>query len=170
VAPYPASNEQAIAPPAEAEMAKLKAVVDACRNLRGEMNVSPGTRLPAYALGDAAFMREAAPLLRALAKLSEVRVFEDEAAWDSATKAAPVAVVGSSRICLHMEIDVPAERARLGKEAARVEGELANAQGKLANQAFVAKAPAAVIEQERNRIAHFTATLAHLKDQLARLG
>ena len=44
-------------------------MVDACRNLRGEMNVSPSTRLPAYVVGDAVFMREAAPVLQALAKL-----------------------------------------------------------------------------------------------------
>ncbi len=170
VAPYPAANEQAIAPQAEAGMARIKAVVDACRNLRGEMNVSPGTRLPAYVLGDAAFMREAAPLLQALAKLSEVKIFEDETSWAAAAKAAPVAVVGSARLCLYMEIDVAAERARLGKEAARLEGELAKAQGKLANEAFVAKAPAAVIEQERKRISQFSATLIQLKDQLRRLG
>ena len=104
-------------------MARLKAVVDACRNLRGEMNVSPGTRLPAYVLGDSrAFMRQAAPLLQALAKLSEVKVFEDEASWAAAAKAAPVAVVGPARLCLYMEIDIPAERARIGKEADRLRG------------------------------------------------
>ena len=169
LAPYPASNDTAIDPAAEATMARLKAVVDACRNLRGEMNVSPGTRLPAYVLGDSAFMREAAPLLQALAKLSEVKVFEDEASWSAAAKAAPVAVVGGARLCLFMEIDVAAERARLGKEAARLQGELAKAQGKLANEAFVAKAPPAVIEQERKRIAQFAATLGQLQDQLQRL-
>jgi valyl-tRNA synthetase len=99
-------------------MARLKAVVDSCRNLRGEMNVSPSTRLPLYAVGDAAFMREAAPVLQALAKLSEVKVFDDEAAWAAAAKAAPVAVVGDARLCLFMEIDVAAEKARIAKEIA----------------------------------------------------
>ena len=151
-------------------MARLKAIVDACRNLRGEMNVSPSTRLPAYVVGDAAFMREAAPVLQALAKLSEVNVFDDEAAWAAAAQAAPVAVVGDTRLCLYMEIDVAAEKARLAKEAKRLEGELAKANGKLANEAFVAKAPPAVIEQERKRIAEFSATLDKLREQLARLG
>jgi valyl-tRNA synthetase len=145
-------------------------MVDSCRQLRGEMNVSPGTRLPLYAVGDAAFLRDAAPVLQALAKLSEVQVFDDEASWAAAAKAAPVAVVGDARLCLFMEIDVAAEKARIAKEVARQEGELAKASGKLSNQAFVAKAPAAVIEQERKRIADFSATLAKLKDQLARLG
>ena len=170
IAPYPESNSAAIDPAAEAHVAKLKAVIDACRNLRGEMNVSPGTRLPAYVLGDAAFIREAAPVLQALAKLSEVKVFDDEASWAAAAKAAPVAVAGDARLCLYMEIDVAAEKARLSKEAARLEGEIAKATSKLSNEAFVAKAPPAVIEQERKRIADFTATLAKLRDQVTRLG
>jgi len=169
VAPYPATNSAAINPAAEAYVAKLKAVVDACRNLRGEMNVSPSTRLPAYVAGDAAFMRQAAPVLQALAKLSEVKVFDDDAAWAKAAQAAPVAMVGDAHLCLFMEIDIAAEKARLGKEAARLEGELAKANGKLSNQAFVAKAPPAVIEQERKRIADFTATLAKIQEQLKRL-
>jgi valyl-tRNA synthetase len=170
IAPYPAPDSAAIRPQAEAYVAQLKSVVDACRNLRGEMNVSPSTKLPAYVLGDAAFIRRTAPVLQALAKLSEVKVFEDEASWAAAAKAAPVAVVGEARLCLYMEIDVGAEKARLGKEAARLQGELAKANGKLSNEAFVAKAPAAVIEQERRRIAEFAATLAKLEQQLLRLG
>lgn len=170
VAPYPQANPANVSPEAEAWMDKLKAVVDACRTLRGEMNVSPGTRLPAYVLGDAAFMREAAPVLQALAKLSEVRIFDDEATWAAAAQAAPVAVAGEARLCLYMEIDVAAEKARLGKEATRLQTELAKATGKLANEAFVAKAPPAVIEQERKRIAEFTATLQKVQAQLQRLG
>jgi valyl-tRNA synthetase len=170
VAPYPMPDSSAIRADAEAHVAKLKSVVDACRNLRGEMNVSPSTKLPAYVLGDAAFIRRAAPVLQALAKLSEVKVFDDQAEWAAAAQAAPVAVAGDAHLCLYMEIDVAAEKARLGKEAARLQGELAKANGKLSNQAFVAKAPAAVIDQERKRIADFTATLGKIQEQLGRLG
>ena len=170
IARYPRAQPEKIDEAAIAYVDRLKALVDTCRQLRGELNVSPGTRLPLYAVGDAAFLGEVAPVLQALARLSEVTVFEDEAAWAAAAKAAPVAVAGEARLCLFMEVDVAAEQARLTKEAARVEGELAKAQGKLANQAFVAKAPAAVIEQERKRIAEFGATLERLREQLARLG
>ncbi|MDB5947208.1 MAG: valS [Ramlibacter sp.] len=170
IAPYPATNSAAIDPQAEAYVTRLKAVVDASRTLRGEMNVSPATRMPLYAVGDAVFMRQAAPVLQALAKLSEVKVFDDEAAWAAAAQAAPVAVVGGARLCLFMEIDVPAEKSRLGKEATRLDEQIGKATAKLSNAAFVAKAPPAVIEQERKRIAEFTATRDKLRDQLARLG
>jgi valyl-tRNA synthetase len=121
-------------------------------------------------LGDAEFIRGAAPVLQALAKLSEVRVFDDESLWAQAAKAAPVAMIGQARICLYMEIDVDAEKVRIRKEIARVTGDLARETAKLSNEAFVAKAPAVVIEQVRKRIADLTATLAKLEDQLKRLG
>jgi valyl-tRNA synthetase len=174
VAPYPVSEPSRIDEAAEAHVQQLKALVDACRNLRGEMNVSPAQRLPLYAVAGSAmgaeFLQGVAPVLQALAKLSEVKVFDTEAAWKGAAQAAPVAVVGENRLCLFMEIDVAAEKARLTKEVARLQGEIGKAQGKLGNEAFVAKAPPAVIDQERQRLADFTATLAKMQEQLQRLG
>ena len=170
VAPYPQAQPEAIDPAAESEMARFKALADACRALRGEMNVSPATRLPLYVLGDTAFVRGAAPALQALAKLSEVRLFDTEAQWAQAAGAAPVAVVGEARLALFMQIDTAAEKARLTKEAQRLDGELAKAQAKLNNQAFVAKAPPAVIEQEHKRLADFGAALEKIRAQIGRLG
>lgn len=170
VAAYPEAQPERIDEAAIAHVVKLKSMVDACRTLRGEMNVSPATRLPLYAVGDAAFLKEVAPVLQALAKLSEVKLFDSEAEWAKAAAAAPVAVVGDAHLCLHMEIDIAAEKARVAKEIARIEGEIARANGKLGNEAFVAKAPPAVIDQEKKRVADFTATLAKLGDQLKRLG
>jgi valyl-tRNA synthetase len=72
-------------------------------------------------------------------------------------------------MCLHMEIDVAAEKLRIGKEVTRLEGEIARVNGKLSNEAFVAKAPPAVIELERKRVADNAATLLKLQDQLTRL-
>ena len=115
-------------------------------------------------------MRANAPVLQALAKLSEVKVFDDEATWQTAAQAAPVAVVGETRLCLFMEVDVAAEKIRLGNEVARLQTEIAKANGKLGNEAFVAKAPPAVIAQERQRVADFEATLTKIQGQLQRLG
>lgn len=170
IARYPEAQPSKIDEAAIAHMQRVKGLVDACRTLRGEMNVSPSTRLPLYTVGDTDFMRGVAPVLQSLAKLSEVKVFDDEAAWAAAAQAAPVAVVGEARMCLHMEIDVEAEKARISKEIARLEGELAKANAKLGNEAFVAKAPPAVIDEAKKRIADFTATLGRLRDQLTRLG
>ena len=169
IAAYPVSQPERIDEPAEAHVVKLKTLVDACRNLRGEMNVSPATKLPLYVLGDSEFMKAAGPVLQALAKLNEVRVFDSEADWTKAAAAAPVAVVGEARLCLFMEVDVAAEKIRLGKEVTRLESEIGKANGKLSNEAFVAKAPPAVIDQERKRVADFEANLSKMKSQLLQL-
>jgi valyl-tRNA synthetase len=170
IARYPEAQPSKIDEAAIAHMQRIKGLVDACRTLRGEMNVSPSTRLPLYTVGDSDFMRGVAPVLQALAKLSEVKVFDEEAAWATAAQAAPVVVVGEARMCLHMEIDVAAEKARLSKEIARIDGEITKANAKLGNEAFVAKAPPAVIDQEKKRVADFGTTLGRLRDQLTRLG
>ena len=174
IAAYPVSQPERIDEAAEAYVARLKSLVDACRNLRGEMNVSPANRMPLFALAgnadELAFMQTAAPVLQALAKLSEVKVFDDEAAWSAAAQAAPVAVVGELRVCLFIEVDVAAEKIRLGKEVDRLQNEITKAGAKLGNEAFVAKAPPAVIEEAKKRVADFTATLAKVQEQLVKLG
>jgi valyl-tRNA synthetase len=169
IAAYPVSQPDRIDEAAEAHVVKLKTLVDACRNLRGEMNVSPATRMPMYVLGDTAFMQSVAPVLQSLAKLSEVKVFEAEAEWIAAAQAAPVAVVGEARLCLFIEVDAAAEKIRLTKEADRLEGEISKANAKLSNEAFVAKAPPAVIDEAKKRVADFGATLDKIRQQLQRL-
>jgi valyl-tRNA synthetase len=103
--------------------------------------------------------------LQALAKLSEVKV-QDNLPTDTH---APVQVVGTNRLMLHIEIDLAAEKQRLGKEIERLENEIGKCQGKLGNESFVARAPQAVVEQERERLASFVATLEKLREQSARL-
>ncbi|WP_313302837.1 valine--tRNA ligase [Diaphorobacter sp.] len=174
IARYPEAQPAKIDEAAIAYVGRIKHMVDACRTLRGEMGVSPAQRLPLLTVAgtadDATFLRENAAVLQNLAKLSEVKVFDDEATWAAAAQNAPVSVVGEARLALFVEIDVAAEKARLAKEAARLEGEITKANGKLGNEAFVAKAPPAVIEQEKKRVADFGATLTRIKEQLARLG
>jgi len=82
---------------------------------------------------------------------------------------APVAMVDEMRVMVVVQVDPVAERERIGKEIARLEGEIAKAEGKLRNESFVARAPAAVVEQERARLAGFAATLEKLRPQHARL-
>jgi valyl-tRNA synthetase len=150
---------------AAAEMARLKELTNAVRNLRGEMNLSPAQKVPLYLEGNREQANAYAPYMQLLGRLSEVQVVEKLPEGD-----APVAIVGDWRLLLHIEIDRDAEIARLDKEIARLTGEIAKATAKLGNASFVDRAPAAVVEQERKRLADFAATLEKVQAQRAKLG
>jgi valyl-tRNA synthetase len=172
VAAYPKAQLERIDAASDAWMKRLKDMVGTCRSLRSEMSLSPAVRVPLLVLdsgSDAAFLAQSTPLLKALAKVSEVQVFVDEAAFAKATAHAPVVIAGSTRLALHVEIDVAAETERLGKEVARLSGEITRAEVKLSNESFVARAPAAVVAQEQQRVADFKATRDRLQSQLQAL-
>jgi len=168
--PYPEAQDEKIDEPAEAWALELKAAIDAVRNLRGEMNVAPSLRAPLIAAASDAASRTRlaahAPYLQTLARLSGVEIVEVL----PADTAAPVQVVGDFKLMLKIEIDLPAERERLGKEIARLENEIRKAESKLGNEGFVARAPATVVEQEKERLASFGATLEKVREQVTRLG
>nr|WP_314540703.1 valine--tRNA ligase [uncultured Massilia sp.] len=166
--PYPIADESLIDADAEAWMDNFKRFTDATRNLRGEMKLAPSVRVPLivepHGDADRAAAQGFAPYVQLLGKLSEVQIVD--ALPDSP---AAVAIVGTTKLMLKVEIDVAAERERLKKEIARIEGEIAKANGKLSSESFVARAPAAVVAQERERVENFSATLVKLNEQFAKL-
>jgi len=161
---YPKSQPNKIDEASEAWVALLKQAVDACRSLRGEMSISPAARVPLIAAGDADKLTKYAPYLKSLAKLEDVAVVADLPEAD-----APVMLVDDFKLMLKVEIDIAAEKERLGKEIARLENEINKANAKLGNESFVARAPAAVVEQEKSRVAEFGASLEKLQAQLSKL-
>ncbi len=165
VARYPRSDAGRIDEAAEAHVRLLKGLIDACRNLRGEMNLPPGKRIPLLATGDAATLATVFPYMNALARLSDATAVAELPKLD-----APVAVFADYRLMIKVEIDRAAERDRIKKEIDRVDGEHNKAAVKLATAGFVARAPAAVVAQEKERLAGFEATLSKLREQLARIG
>jgi len=161
---YPKAQPGKIDEAAEAWVSLLKEAVDACRSLRGEMNISPATRVPLIASGDTSQLQAYAPHLKALAKLADVELVSELPEAD-----APVALAGNFKLMLKIEIDVAAEKERLSKEIARISAEITKAEAKLGNASFVDRAPAVVVAQEKERLAGFSATVDKLNAQLAKL-
>jgi valyl-tRNA synthetase len=129
------------------------------------MNLSPAQRVPLIAAGDEQALLSIAPYISSLAKLSEVQVVAELPEGEAA-----VAIVGAFKLMLKVEIDVAAECERLDKEISRLQNEINKTQVKLSNSNFVDRAPAAVVEQERNRMEEFSTTLAQLQTQRGKLG
>jgi valyl-tRNA synthetase len=165
LAAYPMPDPTRQDAEAAAEMANLKELTNAVRNLRGEMNLSPALKVPLFIEGNRSQALSYAPYMKLLGRLSEVEVVDKLPEGD-----APVAIVGDWRLMLHIEIDCDAEIARLDKELARLTGEIAKAEAKLGNASFVDRAPAAVVDQEKKRLADFAATLEKVQTQRVKLG
>jgi len=168
--PYPKADAARIDNAAIEQIALLQEMTNACRRLRGEMNLSPAQRVPliissGIAAGDAATLHAFSPYISSLAKLSEVQIVADLPSNDAA-----IAIVGAYKLMLKVEIDVVAERERLNKEITRLQNEIGKTQAKLSNASFVDRAPAAVVEQERKRMEGFSATVLQLQTQHGKLG
>jgi valyl-tRNA synthetase len=163
--PYPRANAARMNEDATACIIALKEIINACRTLRGETNLSPALKVPLLAVGNREALTNFSPYLIALAKLSHVEIMQE----NLPVAEAPVAIVGEFRLMLKIEVNIAVERERLSKEIARIEGEAAKAESKLANGGFIERAPAKVVEQEKQRLADFTATLEKLREQLQKL-
>lgn len=161
---YPLFQENWINEAAENDVALLKQSIEAIRALRGEMNISPAEKVGIYMVGAADLIEQQKPYIMALGKINEVQFVEK-----LPELGAPSQIIGHCELMLNVKIDVEAETARLNKEIKRLEGEIAKASGKLNNENFVQRAPAAVIEQEKQRLADFSALLDKVKDQLSKL-
>jgi len=168
VQPYPRHGQAPVDPAADAEVRTLKQLIDAARNLRGEMNLAPAVKVPMVISPSSPQVAAFAPYLMALARLESVQATDDLAA-DGVTERAPAVVVDDYRFLLLVQVNVAAERERLAKEVARLQAEIGKAQGRLSMPSFVARAPATIVAQERERLAQFAATLAKVQEEAARL-
>ena len=164
--PYPIANPQQIDPDAVANIVLLKDLVNGCRALRGEMNLSPALKAPLLISGDRQALESYAPYLIALAKLTSVEIQPGELPDADA----PVSIVKDFKLMLKIEIDIAAERERLSKEIARLDAEIIKAKTKLSNSSFVERAPDAVVAQEKERLSTFNAKRDSLGEQLKKLG
>jgi valyl-tRNA synthetase len=172
--PYPEYDEAQVNSQALQDIEWVKGVVVALRNIRGEMNIPPSKQLPVLLKNGDKLDRERlqsnSQFLCKLAQLESIRFLESsEKEALSAT-----ALVGDLEILVAMAglIDKDAELARLDRESEKLEKDIARLKGKLSNANFVDRAPAEVVEKEKERLAEAEQAFGKIsaqKQQIAEL-
>ena len=146
-------------------MDKLMEAIRAIRNRRSEMNVPPSKKAKLMFAGEnTQLFLDAAPLLERLAYGSQVTAVEPGEDLNGAVSV----VTGHATVYIPMNelVDMEKEKARLTAEKEKAEQNLQRSLNKLANESFVAKAPAAVVEAEREKAEKATCLIAKLEENL----
>jgi valyl-tRNA synthetase len=170
VQPYPVATGTVDAA-AAADIEWVKDFILGIRQIRGEMDISPGKQLPVILQNSSAQDQDRATshanLIHRVGRVESVTVLGDH----EEPPASATALLGETRLLVPMKgvIDVDAERARLEKQKHKVESDLAKTRGKLGNDKFVNNAPADVVTQERQRATEFGKMIAQLDEQLEKL-
>jgi valyl-tRNA synthetase len=162
---FPGATTHPTGPAVEDEIEWVRQFILGIRQIRGEMDISPGKPLPVLlensAEKDRKYAEQNAHLLTRVGRVESVRsLAADEEAPASAT-----ALLGNMRLL----IDIDAEKARLGKQRERADADLGRIGGKLDNPNFVNNAPADVVTKTRQQLAELELQISQLDEQLARL-
>ncbi len=169
--PFPQVQQDVDDPTAEDDVEWIKDFVLGIRQIRGEMNIAPGKLVPVImqnaSAEDQHRASEHAALLARVGRVESVSILGD----GEQPPASATALLGDVKLLVPMQglIDVEAERARLDKQREKIEADLSKTQAKLGNENFVNNAPAAVVEQERERATGFGRQLTQLAEQLEKL-
>jgi valyl-tRNA synthetase len=171
LAPYPVADAAADDPEAVEEMEWVQQFILGVRRIKGEMNIAPGKPLPVLVANaserDRQWLVAARPYLDFLARTESITVLDDEReAPESA-----ISLVGDMKVLIPMAglIDKDAELKRLDKEITRLRTDIGRIEAKLANPNFVDKAPAAVVQKERDRLSEQGAAVTNLVAQQRRI-
>ena len=169
--PYPEVNSDAADADAVADIKWVQQFILGIRQIRGEMDISPGKPLPVIVQGasdsDRQRMATQSLLLRRVGRVESIALLGD----NEEPPAAATALLGDMRLLVPMKglIDIDAERARLTKLKDKIKIDLQRSSGKLKNEKFVNNAPVDVVTQERERVAEFEKAIAQLTEQLEKL-
>ncbi|WP_180023204.1 valine--tRNA ligase [Acinetobacter sp. YH1901134] len=171
LAQYPVADQALVNEQAEADMQWLQGLIGAVRNIRGEMGLGNARLLPVLLQNttdaEKAQIARIEPLFKALAKVESITFLAD-------AEQAPLSsssVVGHVSVFVPMKglIDPKAELGRLQKDLDKVQKQHDQIATKLANEGFVAKAPAAVVEGEKVKLAEFADQLAKIKANMEQI-
>jgi valyl-tRNA synthetase len=156
---------------ASAEMEWVKQFILGIRKIKGEMNIAPGKPVPVLlanaAAQDQAWAQAARPYLDFLARTESVAILPP---GDEGPESA-MALIGELKVLIPLAglIDKEAELKRLEKEIGKIKGDLQRTEQKLQNPKFVDKAPAAVVQKERDKLSESEKALINLQRQAEKI-
>ncbi len=169
--PWPVAQPEKIDEKSIEEIDWVKSFVLGIRRIRAEMDIAPGKLLPVLCENVSTENKQRisnhSQLLTTIARIEQITVLtEGESAPESAT-----ALVDDMRILIPLAglIDKDAELDRLKRENAKLTKEKARLEGKLGNESFTAKAPAVVVDKEKEKLAEVISALSQLEKQQKRI-
>jgi valyl-tRNA synthetase len=172
VAPYPEADTGAIDPKAEQVMESLIEIIRSIRNARAQYKVESARWIEAQIYGDklTPAIKPYSEAIQTLARAKPV-TFLDQRREKKPGEKTLVLVLKEGEVIIPMEsmFDWETERKRLEKEIAQNQAEIARLEARLNDKAFLSKAPAAVIERERQKLYTLTDKLERLKQQILKL-
>jgi valyl-tRNA synthetase len=172
ISQWPEYTEEKNFPKEEQDIEIIKEAVRGIRNVRTEMNVPPSKKALVYVVSEKEELRntfeEGKLFFASLAYASEVKVQADKAGI--AEDAVSVVIANANIYIPFAElVDIKQEIERLQKEEKRLEGELKRVEGMLSNERFISKAPAAKIQEEKDKQAKYAQMMEQVKERLAQL-
>jgi valyl-tRNA synthetase len=172
--PFPQFDASSIDEKAEKDMALLMYLVTAVRNIRAEMNISPGKALPVVVFPDSGHGKDIiesnSEMIRSLARIEDLTVMTPDCS-DEPPKMSAAAVMGEMRIFVPLSgiVDPDVEIARLEKELAKAEKEIVSVEQKLSNNNFLAKANPDAVSKQQDRLVQISAKLSGLGESLQKM-
>ena len=169
--PYPVGEQEKIDQSALDDIDWVKRVVLGVRKIRAEMDINPGKKLPLKVVdanaADKAKLEQHGALLSFVARLSDIDILDESTEKpDSA-----IALVDHMQLLIPMAglIDKDAELKRLAKEVDKLQGEVKRLTAKLSNPGFTDKAPAKVVDLEKQKLSDAQSALTQLEEQIAKI-
>jgi valyl-tRNA synthetase len=173
IAPFPQADAGWLDDKSEAQAGAVIDVIRAIRNIRSERSVEPARFVEAYVIAEGDSRRAvdgSRDLVEALARARPLHIVSQPS--EAPHEAVATAVLEGAQVVLPMAglFDLESERQRLGKLLAASQAEAERLEGRLANAQFLAKAPAAVVQREKDKLAAAQAQSAGLRQRLQELG
>lgn len=171
IQPFPVAQAEKVNPEAEASIKWVQEFILGIRKIRGEMDIAPGKPLEVYLANASAVDKVAVEahinLLKFVGRVSQITVLEDA----SEAPESAVTLIGDLKLLIPLAglIDKDAELARLAKEIEKATVNIARTQGKLSNANFTDKAPAAVVDKEREKLLQGEKLIENLNAQLLKI-